>query len=266
MTHRVFQGDCVAFLSGNLAIPVRGEFDLVFADPPFNIGYEYDAYEDRKSLSDYMDWTKTWMSLCRDALNPNGTMWVAIGHEYVHRFRVLLEDEIGLRFQHHVVWHYTFGVNRKKMLTRSHTHLLHYTVNSNEFAWNIDDIRVPSWRLLNGDKRANPNGRLPDDVWAYKRICGTHKDRVRWHPCHMPEAILARIIRASSSPGDSVLDPFAGSGTTGVVAKKLGRSFVGVELSPVYAEKAGERIAGVNEGDMIPRDFPSVSMMDGVAL
>ena len=131
-----------------------------------------------------------------------------------------------------------------------------------------DAIRVPSAReLVYGDRRANPTGRLPDDTWVlrpqdlpegfaadgdtwyFPRVCGTFKERSGWHGCQMPEQLLGRIIRASSNPGDVVLDPFGGSGTTLAVAKKLGRSFLGLELSEAYAARINERLAGIASGD-----------------
>ena len=94
------------------------------------------------------------------------------------------------------------------------------------------------------DKRANPAGKMPDDVWdEYPRVCGTFTERTGF-PCQMPESLLARIIRLSSNPGDWVLDPFSGSGTTAVVAHKLGRVYTGIELSEEYRRATVERIAG----------------------
>jgi site-specific DNA-methyltransferase (adenine-specific) len=136
------------------------------------------------------------------------------------------------------------------------------------FTFNLDAIRVPSARqLVYGDKRANPKGRLPDDTWIlrpqdlpqafgsdedtwyFPRVCGTFKERTGWHGCQMPEQLLGRIIRACSNRDDLVLDPFAGSGTTLAVAKKLGRQFLGFELSKQYCRQARKRLAGITPGD-----------------
>ena len=93
-----------------------------------------------------------------------------------------------------------------------------------------------------------PDGFQPDeDTWYFSRVCGTFKERAGWHGCQMPEQLLGRIIRASSNPGDVVLDPFAGSGTTLVVAKKLGRRWLGFELSPNYAAKTQARLDAAQE-------------------
>lgn len=249
MTVEIINEDCKYAMT---RMANEGRFaDLIFADPPFNIGYEYDVYEDRKTLGDYIAFTEVWMYWATRILKPDGTMWVAAPDEYVHRFRIVMEDKWGMHLKSHVIWHYTFGVNRKKGFTRSHAHLLYYVKDRKDFVWNGDAVKVPSRRQLSGDKRAAPGGRHPDDTWRFPRICGTHKERVGWHGCQMPEALTARIVRASSDQAGVVLDPFLGSGTTGAVAKKLGRDFIGIELSGNYAAKAKGRIDGVREGDPI---------------
>ncbi len=139
-----------------------------------------------------------------------------------------------------------------------------------DFTFNVEEIRVPSARqLVYGDKRANPKGRLPDDTWVlrpqdlpdgfqsgedtwyFPRVAGTFKERAGFHGCQMPEQLLGRIIRTCSQPGQVVLDPFAGSGTTLAVAKKLHREFIGFELSSDYAGKIEERLAGIHAGDAL---------------
>jgi site-specific DNA-methyltransferase (adenine-specific) len=166
-----------------------------------------------------------------------------------------------------VVWYYTFGVNCRTKFSRSHAHLFHFVKDPKAFTFNTDAIRVPSAReLVYADKRANSAGRLPDDTWIlrpqdlpegfaadgdtwyFPRVCGTFKERSGWHGCQMPEQLLGRIIRASSNPGDTVLDPFGGSGTTLAVAKKLDRRFLGCELSEAYAARIRERLAAVHPG------------------
>ena len=93
------------------------------------------------------------------------------------------------------------------------------------------------------DKRANPRGKLPDDTWGeFPRLCGTFGEREGWHPCQMPVSVLSRIIRTTSRVGDVVFDPFSGSGTTLVAAKRLGRQFLGTELSPAYAANIERRL------------------------
>jgi site-specific DNA-methyltransferase (adenine-specific) len=261
---RVHQGDCLDLLA---RVPT-GTVSLAFADPPFNIGYDYDAYDDRRTADDYLAWSRRWIAEIMRVLRDDGTFWLAIGDEYAAELKVLATRELGLTCRSWVVWYYTFGVNCKQKFSRSHAHLFHFVKDPAAFTFNVDAIRVPSAReLVYGDKRANAAGRLPDDTWIlrpqdlpegfeansdtwyFPRVCGTFKERSGWHGCQMPEQLLGRIIRACSNPGDLVLDPFGGSGTTLAVAKKLGRSFLGLELSEQYAARIKERLAGIEVGD-----------------
>src|SRR5262249_23297541 len=153
--------------------------------------------------------------------------------------------------------------NCTRKFNRSHAHIFYYVADPKRFTFNADAIRVPSARQTTyADRRANPLGKLPDDTWVLRpqederffrpdddtwyvaRVCGTFRERGK-HPCQMPLALLERIIRVSSSPGDLVLDPFAGSGTTLAAAKKLGRDYLGIELSANYAKRIRERLESV---------------------
>jgi len=154
-----------------------------------------------------------------------------------------------------VIWYYTFGQNCKRKFNRSHTHLFYFVKDAKRFTFNAGDprVRVPSDRQLKyNDKRANPNGRLPHDVWTFPRVCGTFKEREGWHPCQMPVDLLERIVLACSRPGEVVLDPFAGSGTTLVAAAKNDRRWVGVELSKDYARRAARRVAEETASAALP--------------
>jgi len=241
--------------------------DLAFADPPFNIGYEYDVYEDKSDAEKYLDWTREWGQAVKRVLKPTGTFWLAIGDEYAAELKLIFQKELGFTCRSWVVWYYTFGVNCTKKFSRSHVHLFHFVKSAKRFTFNSKAVRVPSARqLVYADDRSNPDGRLPDDTWIlrpqdlpqgfqpdedtwyFSRVCGTFKERAGWHGCQMPEQLLGRIIRVSSNPGDLVLDPFAGSGTSLVVAKKLGRRWIGFELSPNYAAQAQARLDAAVEG------------------
>ena len=267
----VLTGDCLE----RLAELPRGCADLVFADPPFNIGYEYDVYDDRRAKRDYLAWADRWLEAAARVLAPTGSLFLAIGDEYVAEHKVRL-DALGLTLRNWIVWHYTFGVNCTKKFNRSHAHILYYVKDPRPggFTFNADAIRVPSARMTTyADRRANPVGKLPDDTWVLRpqetgdhfqpesdtwyvsRVCGTFKERTG-HPCQMPEAVLERIIRVATNPHDLVLDPFAGSGTTLAVAKKLGRRFVGFELSEQYAEGVRRRLELIEHGEGLRRDEP----------
>jgi site-specific DNA-methyltransferase (adenine-specific) len=263
LANQIIQGDCTSVLP---KWP-EGLLDLVFADPPFNIGYDYDLYEDRLAGDDYLDWTRRWGQEVVRLLKPSGTFWLAIGDEYAAELKVLFQRDLGLTCRDWVVWYYTFGVNCTRKFSRSHTHLFHFVKDAGNFTFNDEAIRVPSARqLVYADARANARGRLPDNTWVLRpqdipdsftptedtwyvpRVCGTFKERAGWHGCQMPEQLLGRIIRVSSHPGDLVFDPFAGSGTTLVVARKLGRRWLGTELSPEYVRQIQQRLEGTEAG------------------
>jgi len=285
-------GDCIAQMQAWAEV-FPGAADLIFADPPYNIGFEYDGhYVDQRPDDEYLQWTYDWIDAAARMLKPTGSFYILIGDEYAAEVRVhlkKLQASGGLLFRNWIVWHYTFGQRCKIKFNRSHAHLF-YCVGSAAvnpktgkpkanltknapFTFHYDQVALPSARMTTyNDPRQNPKGKLPDDTWVLKfpamenwhvrpqdaaeegafdaggdtwyqsRLAGTFKEREQWHPCQLPEALLQRIIRCSSNEGDLVFDPFAGSGTTLAVAHKLGRHWLGCELSPEYRKKALKRI------------------------
>ena len=301
MINGIRLGDCVTQMN---KLP-PGSVDLVFADPPFNIGYDYDVYDDSVEHQQYVDWSIKWISAVSRVLKPNGTFWLAIGDENAAELK-LESQKVGFHCRSWVIWYYTFGVNCSKKFTRSHAHLFHLVKDRDDFTFRDDDLdnRVPSAReLVYNDKRANPDGRLPDDTWIirpadvvgelvddddgswiprllappvdtdrtyalrpqdldqcftpgentwyFPRVAGTFKERAGFHGCQMPEQLLGRIIRTCSNPGDVVLDPFSGSATTLAVAKKLGRRFVGFDVSKDYVRYGVDRLKAIRVGDRL---------------
>jgi site-specific DNA-methyltransferase (adenine-specific) len=262
----IHQGDCI---SGLNAVP-SASVDVAFADPPFNIGYEYDSYKDDKDANIYLAWSRDWMAAVVRALKPAGAFWIAIGDEYAAEIKMIAQNDLGLYCRSWVIWYYTFGVRCTKKFSRSHAHLFHFVKDRKRFTFNSGDIRVPSARqLVYFDGRAVPEGKMPDDTWIlrpqdlpdgfepeedtwyFPRVAGTFKERAGFHGCQMPEQLLGRIIRCCSNAGEIVLDPFAGSGTTLVVAKKLGRHWLGFDVSEKYVRQATERIAQARVGQRL---------------
>lgn len=274
----IVEGDCLELLRGLEDESV----DLAFADPPFNIGFKYDEYQDDHSDEDYLAWCSDWMTELHRVLKPSGSFWLAIGDEFAADLRVEAHRAIGFTPRNWIVWYYTFGQNCTRKFNRSHVHVFHFVKDEEQHTFNAQDplVRVPSARaLVYGDKRANPTGRLPDDTWIlrpqdlrddaaafqpmddtwfFSRVAGTFKERQGFHGCQMPEQLLGRIVRISSNPGDLVLDPFSGSGTTLAVAKKLGRDWLGFDLSSDYVTYANERIESASEGDPLEGPFDPV--------
>jgi DNA modification methylase len=273
--------DCIA---GMKELP-DGCVDLAFADPPFNIGYDYDVYRDNLESERYVAWSRDWTAEVARVLKPSGTFWLAIGDEYAAELKVMLQREHGLTCRSWVIWYYTFGVHCKYKFTRSHAHLFYMVKDPKAFTFNTESIRVPSARqLVYADKRADSRGRMPDDtwimrgrldeeqwvlrpqdhpegfqadedVWYFSRVCGTFSERAGWHGCQMPERLLGRIIEACSNEDELVLDPFGGSGTTLAVAKKLRRRYLGFELSADYSQLIEKRLESIEPG----------AALDGVA-
>jgi site-specific DNA-methyltransferase (adenine-specific) len=272
----IIQGNCIEQLN---QLP-EGWVDLCFADPPFNIGYRYHNYDDRKDVDEYLDFSRQWIGAVHRALRPGGSFYLAIGDEFAADLCVIARRELGFTLRSWIIWHYTFGQQTKKRFAKSHTHILYLSKGDDlsQITFNADAIRVASARQTTyADARANPKGKLPDDTWFLRpqethivepsyaalmkgrgdvlpffdpesdtwyvsRVCGTFKEREGWHGCQMPIAILDRIIRASSNPGQVVLDPFNGSGTTVVSAAMLDRTYVGIDQSEEYVAFARKRL------------------------
>ncbi len=238
--NKVYLGDCVEVMR---ALPDKS-IDLVFADPPFNIGIKYDVYNDSMSYEDYYKWSEKWIKEAYRLLKNNGTIYIAIGDEFAAEINIILK-RTGFYFRNWIIWYYTFGQNQRKKFNRAHTHILYFTKSKEKFTFNDRDIRIPSARqLIYKDKRANPLGKIPDDVWQFSRVCGTFKERIGKHPCQMPEDLLELIIKTSSNERDLVLDPFGGTGTTVAVAKRLKRNFITMEISKEYYDIILKRLDG----------------------
>lgn len=235
--NKIICGDCIKVMN---TMPKKS-VDLVFADPPYNIGLKYDNHKDNMPYEEYVKWTEKWIAAALRVLKDCGSIYIAIGDEYAAEVVMILKKK-GLHMRNWIIWHYTFGQNQRKKFSRSHTHILYFTKHPTEFIFNANNIRVRSVRQEIGDKRANPKGKIPDDVWNISRVAGTFKERVKNFPCQMPLALLERVIKASSNVGDIVLDPFIGSGTTAVASKKLDRKYIGIDISPSYVKNVENRL------------------------
>lgn len=243
---------------------------LVFADPPFNIGYDYDVYRDDRPADKYLEWADRWLANAARLVAADGSFWIAIGDEFAAEYKIRAQA-LGFTLQSWVIWHYTFGVHTEGKFSRCHAHLLYFVRNPKRRVWHPERVRITSSRQEIGDERAAAHGKVPPDVWTVSRVCGTFGERVKRaegataHPCQMPETILSRVINACTEPGDLVLDPFGGSGTTAAVAQRLGRSFWTCELSPDYANVIRSRLAspGVFDDDAA-EDYDDLAAQLGI--
>jgi site-specific DNA-methyltransferase (adenine-specific) len=234
----IHHGDCLEVLKTIDADSVN----LVFADPPYNIGIKYDRHDDKMSPFEFSAWCWRWLAACREVLADDGSIWVLINDEQVSMIEGSMRA-LAFTSRNWVIWYETFGVNCTTKFNRTKRHLLYMVKDPKRFTFNREAVTVPSARLAKyGDKRANLAGKVMDDVWTIPRVCGTFRERVKGVPTQLPLELLRRIVGCSSNPGDLVVDPFCGSGTTPVVCQELGRRFIGSELSAAYIEIARKRL------------------------
>lgn len=222
----------------------HGQARLIFADPPYNIGVNYGKHHnDSMRSEDFLAWCLKWMNGCCDCLTDDGSLWVMINDEYAADFVMNLRD-CHLTMRSWIKWYETFGVNCSNNFNRTSRHILYFVMDEDRFVFNETEVLQPSARQSKyNDSRAQSSGKIIDDVWTdIPRLTGTSKERVPDFPTQLPVALLSRIVACASEPGDLVVDPFNGSGTTGVAAIQSGRRYVGIEASSEFITLAGKRL------------------------
>lgn len=226
-----------------------GEFDLGFVDPPYNIGIDYGhgSAADRKSAAEYMSFTRGYIGLLRRAVRPGGAVWLLLPDEWVGFADYVCRFEAGLSMRNWVKWHETFGVQTTHKFARTSRHLLYYVTpgggKRHPETFNPDAVKVPSARMTKyEDKRAAPGGKVMGDVWEISRVAGTFHERAAGFQNQLPEALLERVVLATTKPGDRVLEFFAGSGSLGRVCLSQGRGYDGYEQVEKNARNAHSRI------------------------
>lgn len=224
----------------------HGPARLIFTDPPYNIGIDYGDGEKADLLSPqaYMKWARQWLGLCWDCLTDDGSLWVMIGDEYAAEYCTEIRAT-GFTVRSWIKWYETFGVNCSNKFNRTSRHIFYAVKDENAFVFNPEPVTRPSDRQTKyGDSRAAAGGKLWDDVWQIPRLTGTCRERIPGFPTQLPLALVEAIVLCASMPGDLVVDPFNGSGTTGVASIRNGRKYVGIEKSENYADIATERLSG----------------------
>jgi adenine-specific DNA-methyltransferase len=236
----LYRGDCLEFLS-----ELRpGGIQTFVTSPPYNIGKEY---ETRTSLAEYEIWVSSVARGMFDAVSETGSIFFNVGN-YVSRGEVVPLDVIcypifkalGMQLRNRIVWTFGHGLHASKRLSGRHETVLWFT-KTDSYLFDLDSIRVPSKypnkRHFKGPKKGqlsgNPLGKNPGDVWDISNVKHNHPEKTD-HPCQFPEALVERAILATSVAGDTVADPFMGSGTTAAVAQRLGRDWLGAEQFPDY--------------------------------
>jgi modification methylase len=250
----VLVGDCTT----EMARLPEASVDLVFADPPYNLqlGGELlrpnntrvdgvdDAWDKFGGFEDYDRFTRDWLRAARRLLKPDGTLWVIGSYHNIYRVGAILQD-LGYWILNDIVWRKTNPMPnfRGRRFTNAHETLL-WCARSREARYTFN---YESMKTLNEELQMRSD-------WLFPLCGGSERlkgeDGRKAHPTQKPEALLHRVLMASTRPGDLVLDPFFGTGTTGAVAKRLSRRFLGIERDPGYAALARERIRAVSPADL----------------
>jgi site-specific DNA-methyltransferase (adenine-specific) len=233
--------------------------DLIIADPPYNLGKDYGNNRDLKAWHEYEEFTEQWLVQANRILKPTGSIYVFMGVRFISTLFRMMEEGCKLIFNGWITWHYTQGMGRKVGFSPRHEDILYFT-KSDRFTFNLDDVRIPQKYFR---ERNNMSGANPGDVWQFSHVhyCSAEREQ---HPTQKPEALMERIIRASSNEDDLVLDPFAGSGTTCRVADIFRRRWIGIELNPEYIAMCERRLSHESTTldsvdprlDRTPRDLP----------
>jgi DNA modification methylase len=203
---------------------------------------------DRLSDHEFVAWCRRWVGEAIRLLTAGGSLWVLVGERYADYLGVVLRES-GLHRRSWIVWHETFGVNRRRNFGKRARHLIYTVKDRRRFVFHEDAVRVQSARQRYGDRRADPRGKVMANVWTLSRVCGAFKERLPGFPTQLPLDPLRPIVRCASDPGDLVIDPFAGSATSGVVALESGRRFLGIDRSGRFVKRAAERLRQVTSAE-----------------
>ena len=243
----LYYGDCLEVLEH---IPEES-IDLVFADPPYNIGKQFGTFFDTWPSDDaYAEWCFGWLELCIRKLKPSGSMYVMTSTQAMPHVDIWLRKRMTILSR--IIWHYdSSGVQAKKHFGSMYEPIIFCARNPKGYTFNASDIEVEARtgavRKLIDYRKGTPTpyktSKVPGNTWYFPRV-RYRMAEYEEHPSQKPEALLERIIRASSNVGDVVLDPFGGTFTTSAVAQRLGRRSIGVEMQPKFV-KIGLRRLGI---------------------
>lgn len=226
--------------------------NLTITSPPYNIGKDY---EKKIPLKKYLRWCQEWVEEIYRITLPNGSFWLNLGYLSIPNqakaipIPYLLWDRIPFFLIQEIVWNYGAGVAGRRFLSPRNEKFLWYVKDRRDYIFNLDDIRDSNVKYpnqkKNGKLKCNPKGKNPTDVWQFPKVTSgrnRQSEERTPHPAQFPEAVIERIVKASSHKGQVIFDPFMGSGTTAVVALGLDRRVLGFEIREDYCQIAVERI------------------------
>lgn len=269
--HKLILGDVLEVLSSEIE---DNSIDLIFADPPYNIGKNFNGFKDKWELeTDYLEWSYTWLNLCISKLKHNGSLYLMASTQSMPYFDLYLRDRLSILAR--IVWYYdSSGVQAKKYYGSLYEPILYCVKDKRNYTFNSSDILVEaktgSVRKLIDYRKSTPavynSEKVPGNVWEFPRV-RYRMPEYENHPTQKPISLLERIIKASSNEGDVVLDVFSGTFTTSFVAKQLNRKSIGIELQEKYLqiglkrlqvtsdEPKQEQISEVNSGELSPQQL-----------
>jgi len=248
--NKIYQGDCLEIMRELL----NESIDLIYIDPPFFVGKDFIEYSDKwKSSKEFLDYLTIRIKEMWRILKSTGTIYIHCDWHISHYLKIEMDKIFGHNnFRNEIIWYYPFGNHGKKDFGRKHDTIFRYS-KTKDYVFNIKDILLPyksstlerlkykGAREKNINKVIKRGGRLPYDVWDFGIVQGNSKESVNY-PTQKPEVLLDRIIKASSNMKDVVLDPMCGSGTSLIIAKKLGRNWIGIDKSKKAIEITNKRL------------------------
>ena len=257
--HKIFWGDATEVLKN-----IEDEsISLIFADPPYNIGKNFSGFLDKwPSDQEYARWCEKWLELCIRKLKPTGTLYVMASTQAMPYLDIYLREKIYVLSR--IIWNYdSSGMQAKKRFGSLYEPILHCVKNKNAYTFNAGDVLVEAktgaQRNLIDYRKPIPTPyntqKVPGNVWNLPRV-RYRMAEYEEHPSQKPEALLERIVKASSCEGDVVMDPFSGTFTTSAVAKRLQRKTIGIELQEEYVRTGLRRLGIQNSLDGIPIKKP----------
>jgi len=248
--HTLFRGDAIKILK---SIPDKS-VNLIFVDPPYNIGKNFNGYKDKWESDDkYLNWCYEWIDLCIQKLKDNGAIYLMGATQFIPYFDIFLKEKMHILSR--IVWHYdSSGVQAKKFYGSLYEPILFAVRDKDDYTFNADDILVEAKtgakRKLIDYRKAVPtvynSKKVPGNVWYFPRV-RFRMEEYEEHPSQKPEVLLHRIITASSKEGDVILDPFSGTFTTSAVAMKLNRKSIGIELDEDYFNNGIKRLSKIHK-------------------
>lgn len=243
--------------------------DLIVTSPPYNINIQYGnktvkgkvtasksvKYSDKMTESEYRNMLNSVFSECKRVLKKNGSIWVNIKNRYNDGNIItpfwIQEYFSEFTLKNLIVWNFDWGGSTNKRFSPRYEFVFWFTKNKENYTFNLADVAIPAVNYR--PDRYKTQLKNPSDVWKIPMVSGNFLERTG-HPSQYPEKLIERIVLAGTNKDDVILDPFMGSGTTAVVAKKLGRKFIGYEIVPEYIEMANVRLNNVSEEDNGDKD------------